>query len=66
MKVVVCPAFADSISEGDLRWEKGKLITWVIVVSHLLVTMVKKDWVGGAFAPFASIFNDISQIYVFY
>merc|ERR1712168_77822 len=23
VKVVVCPAFADSISEGDLRWEKA-------------------------------------------
>ena len=21
--MVVCPAFADSISEGDLRWEKA-------------------------------------------
>merc|ERR1711881_666928 len=23
VKVVVCPAFADSISEGDIRWEKA-------------------------------------------
>lgn len=22
-KVVTCPQFADSISEGDIRWEKG-------------------------------------------
>jgi len=26
VKVIVCPAFADSISEGDIRWEKA----WVI------------------------------------
>ena len=23
IKVVVCPAFAESITEGDLRWEKA-------------------------------------------
>merc|ERR1711910_251930 len=23
VKVIVCPAFADSISEGDIRWEKA-------------------------------------------
>ena len=23
VKVVVCPAFAESITEGDLRWEKA-------------------------------------------
>merc|ERR1719308_188948 len=23
VKVIVCPAFADSISEGDVRWEKA-------------------------------------------
>lgn len=24
VKVIVCPAFAESITEGDLRWEKAE------------------------------------------
>merc|ERR1712088_483270 len=30
VKVVVCPAFADSISEGDLSWERAALCSLVL------------------------------------
>ena len=26
VKVVSCPPFAESITEGDIRWEKGETI----------------------------------------
>ena len=35
-KVVVVPPFADSISEGDVRWDKGKVLSKQLVLLQLL------------------------------
>ena len=33
MKTVTAPQFAESVSEGDVRWEKGMCIVYV---THIL------------------------------
>jgi len=41
IKIVTTPPFAESVSEGDVRWEKGKLVFYsdtVLIVTHLLPT----------------------------
>ena len=35
IRTVNTPGFADSVTEGDIRWEKGMEITWITMFSYI-------------------------------
>lgn len=41
IKIVTAPPFAESVSEGDVRWEKGKRVFYsdtIVIITYLLPT----------------------------
>ena len=58
VKTVNCPPFAESITEGDIRWEKGKMMFFKVL--QLLETVNKtlmKCFISVLLVKTSSVFS---------
>jgi hypothetical protein len=47
IKIVTVPPFAESVSEGDVRWEKGKRIFYsdtIVIITYVLPIYFSCCW----------------------
>jgi len=47
VKIVTVPPFAESVSEGDVRWEKGKRVFYsdtIVIITYILPTYFSCCW----------------------
>ena len=52
VKIVNVPAFAESVSEGDVRWEKGKtILTCYLFPIGPVSLMFHQGWTVAHIAP---------------